>query len=32
LKDFLQIKNEKVTDWKANLLMMRANREFFIQT
>jgi carbamoyl-phosphate synthase large subunit len=32
LKDFLQIKNEKVIDWQANLLMMRANREFFIQT
>ncbi len=32
LKDFLQIKNTKITNWQANLLMMRANREFFIQT
>jgi carbamoyl-phosphate synthase large subunit len=31
LKDYLKIKNEKVTNWKDNLLMMRANREFFIQ-
>ncbi|PWK26176.1 carbamoyl-phosphate synthase large subunit [Arcicella aurantiaca] len=32
LKDYLNIKNTKVTNWTNNLLMMRANREFFIQT
>ena len=31
LKDFLKIKNEKVNDWKENLLMMRTNREFFFE-
>ena len=29
LKDYLGLKNEKVLDWQSNLLMMRANREFF---
>ena len=29
LKEYLGIPNKPVTDWKENLLMMRANREFF---
>ena len=29
LNDFLALPNEPVTNWQVNLLMMRANREFF---
>jgi len=29
LKEYLGLKNEPVSDWKNNLIMMRANREFF---
>jgi len=29
IKEYLSLPNEAVTDWKENLLMMRANREFF---
>ena len=31
INDYLNIKNIPVKSWTQNLMMMRANREFFIQ-